>query len=175
MHQRLIECALAGGLPALALTGDALALARERLRAALVTEHRRHATPYTNNGQPFLLFPVYRCEPAAGFAQLRTLAAQPGAVRSYPYVPVWDGPTDPAPPLPESDAHEMLGLTTLGFTDEGSLERLIRRASADPAWRADHSRRIADRARRTCTHAALARRILDHYADRSARAQATAA
>lgn len=167
MHQRLIECALAGGLPAITVSGDALALARERLRATLVTEHRRHAVPYTNNGQHFLLFPVYRCEQAASFAQLRALASPPGVARSYPYTPVWDGPINHAQTPPEADAHHMLDLTTLGFTDADSLGRLIRRAVTDPAWRSECCRRIAARARASCTHTALARRILDHYADRS--------
>jgi hypothetical protein len=166
MHQRLLECALSGGLPSVSVTADMLGLARERLRHSLLRRDRQQAVPYEHNGQPFLMFPAYRVGAARGYARLRALASDTGQTGSYPYVPVWAGPVpESVAEVPdECDVHAMLDLTELGFKDAASLRALIVRAMTDGPWRTAQSGRVAALARASCTHTALAQRIVSYYA-----------
>ncbi|MEM8757309.1 MAG: hypothetical protein AAGF47_05960 [Planctomycetota bacterium] len=169
MHQRLLECALAGGLPAAAATHGSITLAQARIVTRLIAENREQAIPGGEHaGRRWLWFDSNRFPHAArrdALARLRgdDLPPRPAGLGTA-FVPIPDADPSTAPTAtPELDADKMLGLLELGYTDEPSLERLIERATDDDGWRSRESARIADRARATCTHTSLVRRIEGYY------------
>ncbi|MGP1273053.1 MAG: hypothetical protein ACTS22_06950, partial [Phycisphaerales bacterium] len=168
MHQRLIECVLAGGLPAYAVSRNAVSLAVARIGRSLVTRHRDLAEPGTDEAGRSVLRFARADRPEADRAwRLGALTEHtPGTTPTHLGIP--DVPLDRYPDAPdELDADRMIGLLELGFTTPDGLEALIERALTDPAWRARESARIAERARGTCTHASLVRRIDAYYGARA--------
>ncbi|MEL7484565.1 MAG: hypothetical protein AAFN41_09440, partial [Planctomycetota bacterium] len=79
-HQRITECALSGGIPAVLLTGLACTVARAAMKKQLLDEHRADGIPVAH--QPgSLAFPVFRHAEAMRFARFGSIVNG----RSYPY------------------------------------------------------------------------------------------
>ncbi|MEM9166281.1 MAG: hypothetical protein AAGB48_04580 [Planctomycetota bacterium] len=177
MHQRLIECAFAGGLPCAGATYASVRFAQSRIIKRLLADHAHLGRPAIRPQGPGL-----PAEPVRVFDRaVSPLADRNGALSTLIGWP--DEQTTAVPDIDpasckdsadEADLDAMIGLVELGFSDSAGLEALIERANADPAWRAEHSRRIADRARKSCTHASLVRRIESAYASLSATGRASA-
>lgn len=166
VHQRVAECALAGGLPAVLVTGSALTLARAALKRVLCTELADQAVPAANEPSK-IAFPTYRVPEADRFARLGSLANG----RSYPYAVF--PPLTTTPPIGTINADDVVDLLTLGAHDEASLQHIMTHAGDDD-WRSAQRSRVLDFVRANCTHAVLAERITAHYA-KLATAQTAAA
>lgn len=158
VHQRVMECALSGGLPLCRLTTDALAIARGvAQRAAGAGE------PAGGDATQGLVdYRVADCAEAMALtALLQRLGLEHGeflrvgearvkSLRSRPPVP------------PESRPDWVLvDLGETSFQSAADLEHLAARALESPAWRAGMSGAIAGRVRERLTHEVFVRRVLE--------------
>lgn len=168
LHQRVAECVLAGGLPSVLATGSAIAHARGAIKRRLVAASASSGTPVAEMpGQ--VAVPLYRSEDGRRFAALGSMLNG----RSYPYAFVEPHSPLEAEPPGVLNTDDAVGLVELGVTGVASIERLVTRA-ADASWRESQRARVLGFVRANCTHAVLARRILDHYASMPAAASAAA-
>jgi hypothetical protein len=164
VHQRVMECALSGGLPACRLTHDTLLQNTWRAQIELQTSAEPVARKSGSN------HPLY------------SVADHPDTMlhtreRQLLGLPV--GPTIAARRSPEQmrstlgplieeglTPRWLLGdLGETGFTTPEQLERLIELAIERPERRRRLSDAIAARVRARATHDALARRLIDHIRD----------
>lgn len=159
VHQRVMECALSGGLPLARLTYDAVSESTGfAAREALLHHHpdKRDAT----TGR--IGFTAATCPPIARMAEQlagvgvefpETVWIKPSRAESYRR-PDHPGATG----LHAAWLFGDLGETT--FRSESELERLLERGVHDPAWRAATSEAIAGRVRERASTDAFARRVL---------------
>lgn len=151
VHQRVLECAMSGGLPIVRLTADALGSAAVRWRAetaagadacACHVESRAAGYAVADHPSGMLL------------TRLRQLAGTPHAGMVW-----WNGP-EPLASL-ELDPVWLLGdIAEVAFATADGLEAALLRAVENPGWRSAMSSWIARRARERLTHDALARRMI---------------
>ncbi|MEO1583289.1 MAG: hypothetical protein AAFR96_01800 [Planctomycetota bacterium] len=160
-HQRIAECAVAGGLPGVLLTRANCDPARAALARDLATNHADEG--FDIAGRPeHIGFATYRNETARRLGTLNGIVSG----RETPYVaPMRE---QPAPAANEPfGVHDAIDLLSLGFTlDEPSLDALIAR-SLDQRWRDAQAARTREAVAARCTHAALANQLLAHYAKRA--------
>lgn len=162
-HQRLIECALAGGVPILRRTHAAVAAARRHMMLRLI--QKQQPDEITDPGDGFGRVFWYDHLASAETAQYTSLMQRLG-FRVNERIAVRDPDTDPRlahdPPMtPESDAGWLLGgLDEASFASAEELETLIERARKYPDWRTSLSKGAAERARRFHTHDALASKLI---------------
>lgn len=162
VHQRIIECALAGGLPLCRLHGGdfdnearAARIAARRRGPIAAQNLRNHLGGLTIADHPELMM----------LQRLRSCFG--GPARAFE----WIGPNLVADEKERRIPAERRLLRLLGdpvetmFTCETDLEVLIERAVERPAWRNATSRMIARRAKDTLTHDVFGRRILDLVSD----------
>ncbi|MBX3359172.1 MAG: hypothetical protein KF745_12185 [Phycisphaeraceae bacterium] len=162
-HQRVMECALAGGLPLCRRKGDDLAL----LEAHVVNHVTREASPVATMLTPDrpLVYDVISHPESARLAALLQRLEHPRANRSRMYIPgswarecleAWHG--GPAP----SDAAWLLGdWAQTTYADEAGLERVLIQAVESPRWRADAAAGIRARVERQYTYERAAARLLE--------------
>lgn len=168
LHQRVFECALAGGLPLCRLVWptvspvlpEALSALRRRLGAALGASAERiegSCALVRVRDQPEL-------REVAELIESAGLAPLPGwGIGDLCRVPL------EAPPVADTDRDAWRLVTPMlavSFRDEASLESLIERSAADPSWRADRSEEIASRVRAGLTHEALAAALVGFVGER---------
>ncbi|MCC6428937.1 MAG: hypothetical protein IT435_19215 [Phycisphaerales bacterium] len=167
-HQRVFECALAGGLPICRLTWPAvsplMAHAKRLLRERL--------------GDRFL---ASASKGESGMANLR-VADHPELRRvsdvlramDLPSLGAW-GMEDlcpvpvEAPPINEVDdrsASLVEPMLACSFRNQAELEALIERAGSDEQWRERQSRGIAGTVRETLTHTAFAKSLIGFVGER---------
>lgn len=160
VHQRVMECALSGGLPVGRLTSD---IVQDCLGSA-----KREA--------------VLTCEPVAGDAEtgdLRYVVADCPPLREAGTLREWLGLASPdvqtitaaqaesfrRPDHPGAGgmhAAWLFGdLRALTARSEADLEGVLERAVEDRAWRAERSSEIAARVRERCSTDAFAARVLE--------------
>jgi hypothetical protein len=160
MHQRVLECALSGGLPLCMLTEAAVACIRSRAQADLLA----HATPLRTDSHGVRHYAT----DAIPLAKAYTLAA---AACGWPAEPtIWiDAPLADRfinklshPPAEHHDPVWLLnGLDNLGFRTIEHLEQRLERAIENPTWRVQQSAAIADRVRAHLTHTSMIQPLLD--------------
>lgn len=163
-HQRLIECALAGGVPIIRRTHDTERVAyRMAMRRAIRDLAPLGATadieqrPGTLCYDHFASLDTHRL-----LAWSRRLGLPIESVARVPDPAFHTPPMTLAPFLLEAEAGWLMGdLLETSFDSETSLEGVIERARSYPNWRASLASGIAGRARQHFTHDALARRLLD--------------
>lgn len=157
-HQRVLECALAGGLPICRFHRGALSLARGALVRTLVRERSPQACLIDRR---LLGFRVADHPDALAYtALLQRLGADHDAFIWVRPQAVESGGGRDIPPELRPDW--LLGdLAETTFSDQPGLERLVERAITRPAWRSATSAMIARRVRERATHQALVPRILD--------------
>lgn len=160
VHQRVMECALSGGLPICRVHGDALApiygwaqdaaLRRDGWRAAQSTEDLVHLPLADHPEFVSVAMQLQRL----GVERMKFITIRPDRARSL---------RDLSPRCDHlSQAAWLLGdLSETTFHTAEGLTRRIRHALDHPEWRANVSRAIAARVRQRLTHAALATRIAD--------------
>lgn len=173
VHQRVMECALSGGLPiGVRSLGCLPNLGAPLLAAGLRAEHADRCRLQDRASG----FPVAdHAELMHHTGMLQRLGQDPGPI-------AWAAPAM----LERLDAHftfDGAGVFTspwllgdpaeLTFADAAGLEALVERAIGDDAWRRSRSAFIAARVRQGLTHRALASRLLAFIADRLARSGAS--
>ena len=170
LHQRVLECAMSGGLPGVTLTSaDVRSLVDIGMRVAVES-----GTPYASN--------FARRETSAIAADCGALAGVAGqlvrlrgwlrddtgtvmpkwATRGAFYAPATGYTVRQKSPRLVSavDTARLFGdLSEIGFFDPSTLGSLMDRAVNRPAWRASMSRWIASRSRESFTYEAAARAI----------------
>lgn len=152
VHQRVLECALSGGLPLARLTSDAFGPSLHRAGAALRAAAGPVACSLEHQRDGYRIVDAPESLAWASLRQRCGLDAEPI---------LWDWTPDAPPPPPERDPAWVLGdLGEVGFTDAASLERAMEHAVENPGWRGAMSGWIARRARERLTHDAFAARIL---------------
>ena len=166
MHQRLIECALAGGVPIFRRTVESDRLATQYAFIRILRDQGAKALERTvpDDGMGTVVW----------FDWLSSL----DAVHCTKYrqrlghqiddrLAIRDPATDPrttqsAPIMPEADASWLLGgPDDSSFASADELETLIEHAHSYPGWRTSKSAGIASRARSFHTHDALASRLIE--------------
>lgn len=159
VHQRVMECALSGGLPIGRLTLDAVhdCLGHAKREAVLHTQPKG-TDPATGD----LLYEVAASEPLRnarglrewlGLASPETQHITPGQAESF------RRPDHPA--AGGMHAAWLFGdLRELSIRTESDLERVTERAVAEPSWRVSQSAAIAERVMERCSTDALAARML---------------
>ena len=164
VHQRLIECALSGGVPIIRRTCEAEAGARWSQLLRIVRDE----------------IPVEITDPGDGYGRVLwfdhmasaetaeyTRRMQAGGRSVKDRIAIRDPDQDPRtrdmpPMMPEADAAWLLGgLDESSFNTRDELESLIERARSYPGWRTSKSNGISARAHRFHTHDVLASRLLD--------------
>ena len=162
-HQRLIECALSGGVPILRRTFTADAAARRHSMLRIVQNHA--PAEVTDPGDGFGRVLWYDHLTSAETARYTSLMQRHG-MRVKERIAIRDPDSDPRlahfPPMtPESDAAWLVGgLDEASFASADELEALIERARNYPRWRTSLSNGAAMRARRFHTHDALASKLV---------------
>jgi hypothetical protein len=158
LHQRVMECALSGGLPAARLTAGAL----EMVAAAVKRDVWLGATPelYEAAGERhgFIVADSPDLLRLASLRQRLGLGAEPvfwsrrinmEKLRAF------------GPVAPERRAEWVLGdLAQTTFRTPEELEAIIERATGSPGWRGGVSGMVAGRVRQRLTHGAFLRNVL---------------
>jgi hypothetical protein len=162
VHQRVLECALSGGLPACTLHGDELfaelrwfflLAPREGVPPALESTPERPAYAVADSWRGLRLASLLQ---RLGMPVGPTLTADEGVM-------LWNR-LDAPPPGPACAAWLLGDLASLTFRSEGELEAIAERAVQRPEWRAAASAGIAGRVRRYLTHRVLADMMLKRVA-----------
>lgn len=160
VHQRVMECALSGGLPLCRLVADHLVAARHL--AQYGAAHRQEPTL----GDPFARRHGYFVADHPCAIAWVTLLQRLGL--EHPAF-VWVKEerlrrwrhADAPPPAPEASAVLLPDLGENGFATPARLEELVERAVSRPGWRDAWAHAIARRVRQRFTHDAFARALLD--------------
>lgn len=173
VHQRVMECALAGGLPLCRIRQDDLRALHRVARGLLI----ERAAPAAHRPGRRAAYAVADLPEAMAYVALcQRLGLPHGAeddgllealatARCDPWR-FWNGHA------PHPLEHALMGdLAELGFWSPASLERALLKAVTRPAWRADASAGIARRVRACLTYRTLAARILDLVSADLARAE----
>ena len=164
VHQRVMECALSGGVTLCRMTADAVAPLRARARAELV---ERGARPVAERDDAVGF--AWTDSPAAlaACALMQRIGMEPGAC-------LWIGRGalervrrgETLAIERESDPAWLLGdPASLGFASADELERRVEMLVERPDLRAAWSAFVAGRVRARCTQSAFARRMLRMVAD----------
>ncbi|TVS06806.1 MAG: hypothetical protein EA423_05160 [Phycisphaerales bacterium] len=158
-HQRIVECAMAGGLPGVRFFRDGLGVLVTRAQRKLLNTE-----------------PIGRDEPM--HADLFSHTETPESMR-FKSIADRLGLQEPAGFMMDDRRRESIARDTFGrpidedpcwllgdpletcFWDDASLESLIERAIERPAWRANIVNGIRRRSLEHCTHEAFARRLLE--------------
>ncbi len=166
VHQRVMECALAGGLCLARLSLDAIVTPSTRLQAILATREPSSVEPSGTRAYAIADHP----EAMATTALLQRLGVAPtgSLVRVHPAraaayarkAAIIDEQNDPA--------YLFGDLAEFAFADEPGLERVLERAIERPAWRANAGAMVRRRVERSFTSDALVRRLLGFIARRLA-------
>jgi len=160
VHQRIMECALSGGLPACRLNAATVgpvmrALRQEASRAEPVARESR-------NGSAMVGFDVAGTEASSALAtMLRACGVEVPDVMWVEEGKV-ERLREQAPPPPERRADWLLGdLSEMTFSTARGLEALIERAMGDESWRRERSAFVAERVRERLTDDVLVERVLE--------------
>ena len=159
VHQRVMECALSGGVPVARLTFDALSESTGHAKREAVLHHkpcRRDAA--TGN----LYYRRAECPPLDAICRLREEFGEqlPAEIMITPaQVEAFALPDHPA----ATGLHPawLYGdLAAMTIRSAADLERLVSRAVEDEAWRRSASEAMADRVRVRCTMDVFAEKML---------------
>ncbi len=169
-HQRLVECALSGGVPIIRRTRDADVIAHRFAVRRIIRDLSPCPAPDNEPDEPGTL--CFEHFASADTHRLLKLSRRLGMpTRAVAYVPdpaLNPPPIKVAPSMLEADAHWLLGdLDETGFECPASLEAIIERARTYPSWRQSLSRGIAQRAMQCFTHDALAKSLLTKLSQRA--------
>ena len=153
VHQRVLECALSGGLPLCRLTHNAV---MDGLYAA-----KRAIAADLGVNEDVKLLPIDHPALAAQASLMQRLGLRPSR-RIRIDADEFDGLRSPDGRLADGVCAPWLlcDLAETSFSDGPSLETLLARAVERPEWRASLSRSIAERARARCSTDVLASRML---------------
>ncbi|MEM9082746.1 MAG: hypothetical protein AAGB34_04055 [Planctomycetota bacterium] len=176
IHQRVLECALAGGLPAVLIKEDDLDEMQEiGIWMASRTVHP-YATPVTTRLTSAIA--IDSPDLCALTAQMQRIGAMRGAsprlLGEIAWFQWFPGLPDVASvTTPDQDVSLLGDMSEIGFVSEATLERVIERSIEKRQWRRKSSEGIAQRTRRGYTIDALAKRLIGFVRDGVRRSAAT--
>lgn len=159
VHQRVMECALSGGLPVVRLHRDALGAPYLRACLAALRRERPHRADHPDNWRGWNVADHPELMALTALTQRLGLPAA-DAVHCNP---VWAEQADAMElslPIELDPAWLLVDAAAVGFWDESSLERVLDRAITNAPWREAHARAIAARVRSRLTHDVLAARLV---------------
>lgn len=159
VHQRVLECALSGGLPIARRTADSLAGVRHH--ASFISRDLDRPIPHPHHAGSGCSW-VSHPELMAAAAQLQRCDFPIGEA-CWLRAGKWDdlGPHAQQALGMRFHAGWLMGdLADTTFTDQATLEARIERAITRPAWRANVSRGIAQRVRSRLTHDSMVETII---------------
>ena len=159
VHQRVMECALSGGLPLGRLTFDAVSESTGwAKREALL-----HAEPCGRDERGWV---GYRTADCPALAEIGAIRRELG--EEFPEVLRLSPAQEASFARPDHHASQGLhpawlfgGLREQMFRSEAELEGLLGRAVGDPAWRAGRSAAMAARVRDRCSAEVFAAKVLE--------------
>lgn len=163
IHQRIFECALAGGCPVIRFTHDTSLSAMNSLMARIRRDLEPDATLWTDELGMYMLYDPIRSLDTARFTNTHM---RMGGELIEGRLGLRDFETGPealtlAPVQPEADPSWVLGdLCEMSFDSKDDLARIIETAKTYPNWRISAGNGIAERTRAHFTHEALAARLL---------------
>lgn len=160
VHQRIMECALSGGLPLCRISSDSLV---PLLRALRIAATQGDPVQHDDSGSEAMVgFDVEAtAESAALAAMIRRAGAEVSQIQWARKRHVDQRRTPPLPP-PERRADWLLGdLGQMTFSSADSLESLIERAITDRDWRRSRVEHVASRVRERLTDDAFVTRVHD--------------
>ena len=157
-HQRVMECALSGGLPLCRLTADAMSVARSCAQRAAAAGGR----PGREDAEQAWYAVADNAEVMAHTALLQRLGMEAAPGGEFATGKRRVASLLSRPPLePEQRPDWLLvDLAETAFRDAAGLERLVERARVSPGWRCGMSSAIAGRVRQRLTHDEFVRRVL---------------
>jgi hypothetical protein len=155
-HQRVMECALSGGLPLCRLTADAMSVVKSCAQRAAASG----GAPVREDSEKAWYAAADNAELMAHTALLQRLGMDACAEFATGKRRV-ASLLSRRPLEPEQRPDWLLvDLAETAFRDAPGLERLIERALSSSAWRAGMSAAIARRVRERLTHDEFVRRVL---------------
>ncbi|GAB5497225.1 MAG: hypothetical protein Phyf2KO_23050 [Phycisphaerales bacterium] len=163
IHQRIFECALAGGCPVVRRTHDTLLHAMNSQMARIRRDLEPDDTLWTNELGNYMLYDPIRSLDTARFTRVHMGM---GGELIKGRLGIRDFETGPealtlAPNQPEADPSWVLGdLDEMSFDSREDLARIIETAKTFPNWRVSAGSGVAERTRAHFTHEALATRLL---------------
>jgi hypothetical protein len=160
MHQRVIECALSGGLPLVRINRDSLASIAHAVSERVSLRHDDPEWQLIADRSCWMH--AGRDEEAMKLAALMAAwgVSQEASIRLFPGLRDRVG-ADGRAPVPSEDVAWMLGpACELGFDSIESLERALERAIEPGGWREARAAALRDVAQREFTHDVLATRML---------------
>lgn len=158
VHQRVMECAMSGGLPLCLLTGPSLAMVESALRREAWSPEVISACNVATRREGA------RTADAASLMALATQRQRLGlAADEFAWFGAGRGDRTRPRQMPGEQRPDLLlgDLAQASFWNAEGLERLVERAIERPSWREAVARVIAGRSRDRLTHAALVPRIID--------------
>lgn len=156
-HQRVVECALSGGLPIARRTGDTINLLRKHT-LGVMSRDNEPSHCLVRNRSPWC-FIAEHPEAMRFAAQLQRLGLK---ARRRMYFAERAREEGPASRILDAEVAWLMGdLAETTFDSRQSLETLVARAIESPEWRSSLSHGIAGRARNRLTYTAAAREVLD--------------
>lgn len=170
LHQRLIECALAGGAPVIRLTRDALTTCRHGARMRVLRDHTPIEITRPDEFGAVKWFDHITSRQTARLTDLDRFFGGIIKERLALRCPDEDPRQKPTNPRQlEADADWLLGdVFDNSFDSESSLERLIERSRNYPNWKESYAGGITRRAGSHFTHEALAAQLLEKARQRIA-------
>jgi hypothetical protein len=160
LHQRVMECALAGGFPLVRLKKSDLfqwetAVAQKLAHEGRIIMERRTPLLYREYGYACADHPM-----AMDYAAQLQRLGMDAPWDMWMHGRRFDEFCATPPEASEPPAGWMLGdLSSTTFRDAGELERLVEHACTDPAWRTAMSGMVAHRVRQRYTTDAIARQM----------------
>lgn len=159
VHQRVMECALSGGLPLVRLHADGLSATH--LWACMETA-RVQAPHRFDHDEGWIGWDAIDHPALAAWVALRQRLGMPTTDAVY-FRPHWMDNLelmDLLLPRELDPTNLLVDPSETAFWDDASLERVIERAVMDEDWRATRSAAIASRVRRSMTHDAMVSRVV---------------
>lgn len=165
VHQRVMECALSGGLPLVRLHADGLSATHLR---ACRSAARARAPHRLDHEEGWIGWDAIDHPALAAWVALRQRLGMPTTDAVY-FRPHWMENLelmDLLLPRELDPANLLVDPAETAFWDDASLERVIERAVTDEGWRATRSAAIASRVRRSMTHDAMVTCVTRFILDR---------
>lgn len=165
VHQRVMECALSGGLPLVRLHADGLSATHLWACRSAARERAPHRFDHEEG---WIGWDAIDHPELAAWVALRQRLGMPTTDAVY-FRPHWMDNLelmDLLLPRELDPTNLLVDPSETAFWDDASLERAIERAVTDEGWRATRSAAIASRVRRSMTHDAMVSRVTRFILDR---------
>ncbi len=161
LHQRVIECALAGGLPLVRFNADSIGIIGDQVGRRLTLERVQPWISWIPDRSAWINGTDHPdCARYVSMQQRLGVAVVPG-VRFYPELLSPEATADRAMVLPRGAIWLLGDAAESTFDSEASLEAAVERALTSPAWKRELAAGIRARASEALTYRAVLRRLAE--------------